>query len=269
MKKRYWICLLLAAIIAWGFYENTTLEINSFPVSSPTLPDAFDGFRIAHISDLHNAQFGENNQDLLRLLTDCKPDAIAITGDLIDSRNTNIHIAVHFAAEAAKIAPCYYVTGNHEARISEYPLLEQKLTDAGVTVLGNEAIPLEKDGKTIAIAGVEDPSFLGSVGFSAALSQLASEGFTILLSHRPEYFEAYCQNGFDLVLSGHAHGGQFRIPLLGGLIAPGQGFFPEYDSGLYRKDNTNLAVSRGLGNSLFPFRLNNPPEILLITLLKS
>lgn len=267
MKKRYWIYLLLAAIVAWGFYENTALEINSFPVSGPNLPENFNGFQIAHVSDLHNTQFGENNEKLLKLLTDCQPDIIAITGDLIDSRNTNIDVAVHFAAEAAKIAPCYYVTGNHEARVSEYPLLEQKLTDAGVTVLRNQAVSLERDGEIICIAGVEDPSFLGSAGFSAALSQLASEDFTILLSHRPEYFDAYCQNGFELVLSGHAHGGQFHVPFLGGLIAPGQGFFPEYDSGLYHEENTNLVVSRGLGNSIFPFRLNNPPELILITLI--
>ncbi len=266
MKKRYWFYLLLAAIIAWGFYENTTPEINCYPVSSPNLPENFNGFQIAHISDLHNARFGQNNETLLALLKDCQPDIIAITGDLIDSRNTKIDVAVHFAAEAAKIAPCYYVTGNHEARISEYPLLEQQLADAGVTVLRNQSVPLELGGETIAVAGVEDPSFIGSAGFTAALSQLASENFTIFLSHRPEFFDLYCRNGFDLVLSGHAHGGQFRVPFLGGLIAPGQGFFPEYDSGLYIRENTVMAVSRGLGNSLMPFRLNNPPEILLITL---
>jgi len=269
MKKRYWIYLLLAAIIAWGFYENTTLEINSFPVNGKGLPEPFHGFQIAHISDLHNAEFGERNGDILKLLNDIQPDIIAITGDLVDSRRTDIDIAVDFAAEAAKIAPCYYVPGNHEARIPEYARLEQQLQDAGVTVLRDQAVSLEKDGETITIAGVDDPSFTGFDGFSRNLSRLSSDNFTVLLSHRPEYFDLYCQNGFDLVLSGHVHGGQFRIPFLGGVLAPGQGFFPEYDSGLYTDGNTSLVVSRGLGNSLFPFRLNNPPEILLITLLQS
>ena len=113
---------------------------------------------------------------------------------------------------------------------------------------------------------MEDPAFSGTQAFSQALSDLASDAFTVLLSHRPEFFDLYVQQGFPLVLSGHAHGGQIRLPFLGGILAPGQGFFPEYDSGLYTDETTSMVVSRGLGNSVFPFRLNNPPEIIIITL---
>lgn len=268
MKKRYWFSLLLIAVMAWGFFENTQLQINSFPVNGYGLPENFNGFRIAHISDLHNTEFGNENQNLLQLLEDTQPDIIAITGDLVDSRRTDLDIAVHFAEEAVKIAPCYYVPGNHESRLSAYAQLEQQLTEAGVVILANQSVPLERGGQQITIAGVEDPAFSGSEPFSQTLSDLSSEDYTILLSHRPEYFDLYCQNGFSLILSGHIHGGQFRLPFLGGLLAPGQGFFPEYDSGLYTSGNTSMVVSRGLGNSLFPFRLNNPPEIILITLIK-
>lgn len=266
MKKRYYLYLLLAAVILWGFVENTLLGLTYISVTSQALPENFNGFRIAHVSDLHNAEFGKNNEKLLALLRQAQPDIITITGDLIDSRNTKIDVAVSFAAEAVKIAPCYYVTGNHEARVSEYALLEQQLMDAGVTVLRGQSQILERNGQQIAIAGVDDPSFSGHTAFSQSLSRLSEDGFTLLLSHRPEFFDLYCQNDYDLVLSGHAHGGQFRIPFLGGLIAPGQGFFPVYDSGIYSDSDTNLVVSRGLGNSLFPFRLNNPPEVILITL---
>ena len=266
MKKRYWFYLFLILVVLLGFYENTRLQITSFPVNAPGLPEGLDGLQIAHISDLHNAEFGEGNRDLLTLLADCRPDIIAITGDLIDSRRTDLEIAVHFAEEAAKIAPCYYVPGNHEARIPEYAQLKAALTEAGVTVLENQAVPLETDGGRITIAGAVDPAFSGSQTFSQVLSDLASQEFTLLLSHRPEFFDLYALQGFPLVLSGHAHGGQFRLPFLGGILAPGQGFFPEYDSGLYTQGSTSLVVSRGLGNSLFPFRLNNPPEIILITL---
>ena len=268
MKKRYWVYILLAAVIAWGFFENTRLQINSFPVNAPGLPDSFDGFQIAHISDLHNTEFGTGNRKLLTLLEQMQPDIIAITGDLIDSRRTDPEVAIQFAEEAVKIAPCYYVPGNHESRISQYPQFVQQLAEAGVTVLANRSVPLNRNGEAILLAGAEDPAFASVDTFSQILSQLASEEFTILLSHRPEYFDLYCQNSFALVLSGHVHGGQFQLPVLGGVLAPGQGFFPEYDSGLYTCENTSMVVSRGLGNSVFPFRLNNPPEVILITLIK-
>lgn len=267
MRKRFWIpLLLLIAVSLWGFYENTTLELNSIPVASQELPEAFDDFLIAQISDLHNARFGSENEDLAELLRQIQPDIIAITGDLLDSRNTDMEAALAFAEKLVSIAPCYYVTGNHEARISDYGDFEEQLTDVGVTVLRNKSVTLERDGQSLVLAGIDDPSFLGNALFSKKLEQLATDAFCILLSHRPEYFDQYCQYGFDLVLSGHAHGGQFRLPFLGGLIAPNQGFFPKYDGGLYTNGETYLLVSRGLGNSIFPFRLNNPPEILLIPL---
>lgn len=277
LTKKKTICILsgiLLILIVWTAWGNIALELNTYTMSSRGLPDAFDGYRIAQVSDLHNAEFGDGNQRLLDMLREAEPDMIAITGDLIDSRKTNIAVALAFAEEAVRIAPCYYVSGNHEARVPEYRELKAGLEAAGVTVLDDARVEIEISGKSITIIGVNDPSFLADYLTSDAavmdrkLSELSSEGasFTILLSHRPELFDTYAAHEMDLVLTGHAHGGQFRLPLIGGLIAPNQGLFPKYDDGLYSEGNTNMIVSRGLGNSVIPFRFNNRPEVVLIEL---
>lgn len=277
LTKKKTICILsgiLLILIVWTAWGNAALELNTYTISSRGLPDAFDGYRIAQVSDLHNAEFGDGNQRLLDMLREAEPDMIAITGDLIDSRKTNIAVALAFAEEAVRIAPCYYVSGNHEARVPEYRELKAGLEAAGVTVLDDARVEIEISGKSITIIGVNDPSFLADYLTSDAavmdrkLSELSSEdaGFTILLSHRPELFDTYAAHDMDLVLTGHAHGGQFRLPLIGGLIAPNQGLFPKYDDGLYSEGNTNMIVSRGLGNSIIPFRFNNRPEVVLIEL---
>lgn len=282
MKKKRLIILgvvvALMTIILWTAWGNTALELNTYTVSCNELPDAFDGYRIAHISDLHNAELGDSNEKLLSMLREAEPDIIAITGDLIDSRNTNIEVALAFAEEAMKIAPCYYVTGNHEARVSEYGELKAGLEAAGVVVLENERTEIELSGEAITILGVDDPSFNTDYLFgdsasvvSNTLAEISTEddGLTVLLAHRPELFDTYVSCGMDLTLSGHAHGGQFRLPFVGGLVAPNQGLFPKYDSGLYTSGSTNMIVSRGIGNSLLPFRFNNRPEVILIELKSS
>lgn len=273
MKKRtkyvlYTLPAVFAILVLWVLWGNKALQLNAITAESEYLPDAFAGYRIAHVSDLHNAKMGQDNKKLLVLLEKAEPDMIAITGDLIDSRRTDIDTALAFAAEAVKIAPCYYVPGNHEARITEYAALRDSLTTLGVTVLEDARVTVHKDGQKITIIGVKDPSFQSNTDMHNRLQQLTDEAdsYTVLLSHRPELFDTYVQNGADLVLSGHAHGGQVRLPFTGGLIAPHQGLFPEYDSGLYVREDTSMIVSRGIGNSLFPLRFNNRPEVILITL---
>ena len=264
-RKRIWFAVgavLLLALIIWVIWADTALEINTYTISSPRLPESFDGFRIAHLSDIHNGE----NEDLLPLLRQTQPDIIVITGDLIDSRDTQVEIALALVQEAVQIAPCYYVSGNHESRISGWAALRKGLSDAGVTVLEDRSVTLERSGGTLTLVGLADPDFRGP--FVAGLREMSGqqEGYTILLSHRPEYFELYADCGVDLVFSGHAHGGQVRLPFVGGLIAPGQGLFPEYDSGLYRQGDTVMLVSRGLGNSIAPLRVNDRPEILVAVL---
>lgn len=279
-KKKKFIFLavaaaVLVALVIWIAWGNTALELNTYTISSSKLPQSFDGYRIAHVSDLHNAEMGKDNEKLLTILRDADPDMIAITGDLIDSRSTNVEIALNFIREAVKIAPCYYVTGNHEARVNEYDELKSGMESAGVIVLEDAQTEISLDGDTITLIGVNDPSYQTDYLFgdsetvmNTKLEELRTENgeFTVLLSHRPELFDAYTDHGMDLVLSGHAHGGQFRLPFIGGVVAPNQGLFPEYDAGIYTEGNTNMLVSRGVGNSILPFRTNNRPEVILIEL---
>lgn len=259
------VIVILAIVIAWG---NTALECNAYTISSSYLPQAFDGYRIAHVSDLHNAEMGENNENLLDMLREMEPDMIAITGDLIDSRKTDVQIALQFVEEAMKIAPCYYVSGNHEARTSVYAQLKTDMEAAGICVLENGQAEIVCQNAAITLLGLSDPSSQTDASMKDTLKKLRkeNEAYTILLSHRPELFDTYVENQVDLVLSGHAHGGQFRLPFLGGILAPHQGFFPKYDAGIFAEGRTNMVVSRGIGNSLFPFRINNRPEVISITL---
>ena len=242
---------------------------------SDRIPEAFSGFRIAQVSDLHNAEFGEGSEKLIELLSQTDPDMIVITGDLIDSRHTDIEIALEFARHAIKLAPVYYATGNHEARVREYEDLKMGLAEAGVIVLEDQKVQITREGESITLIGIDDPSFQEDYLFgdaasvtSSALSELQNESdvYTVLLAHRPELFETYVDAGVDLVFSGHAHGGQFRLPFVGGLVAPNQGFFPEYDAGLFSEGSTTMIVSRGVGNSIIPIRFNNRPEIVVAEL---
>lgn len=265
---------VLIAGVAWVIWGNTALELNTYRIQSAKLPKEFAGFRIAHISDLHNAQIGADNERLLKMLKEAQPDIIAITGDLIDSRRTDVEVALDFAERAMEIAPCYFVAGNHEARVVEYEQLKTGLNDLGVIVLENESVDLRIGDAAISLIGVEDPSFRTdyATGDSEGVVRTALEEcvnqdvFTVLLSHRPELIDVYSEMGVDLVLTGHAHGGQVRLPIAGGVIAPNQGFFPVYDAGLFTSGNTNMIVSRGVGNSLMPLRVNNRPEVVIIEL---
>ena len=277
--KKKWILtlllLILIILIGWTLWGNTALEVNEYEIMSDRIPQGFDGFRIAQVSDLHNAEFGEGNEKLIELLSQTEPDIIVITGDLIDSRHTDIEIALEFARQAIKISPVYYISGNHEARVAEYENLKMGLVEAGVIVLENEKVILEHEEESITLIGLYDPSFNEDYLFgdaasvtNGALSELQNEsdGYTILLSHRPELFDTYVDAGVDLVFSGHAHGGQFRLPFIGGLVAPNQGFFPRYDEGQFSGENTTMIVSRGVGNSIIPIRFNNRPEIVIVEL---
>lgn len=267
--------IILTALIVWLLWGNRALELNTYTVTSDEIPEEFHGFRIAHVSDVHNTEIGDDNKRLLSVLREAEPDIIAITGDLIDSRNTDIETALRFAEGAAEIAPCYYVTGNHEARVAEYDELKKRLIELGVVVLDNKRVELEKNGEALTFIGVDDPDFTADYLFDDSKSIIEAQvqrlsdkedRYTVLLSHRPELFDVYAESGADLILSGHAHGGQIRLPVVGGIFAPHQGFFPEYDGGIYSDEGVKMIVSRGVGNSLFPLRVNNRPEVILIEL---
>lgn len=268
---------VLLFITVWAIIANTYLTVTTFSIKSENIPSAFDGYKIAHVSDIHDSEIGEEHKTLLDKLKQSNPDMIAITGDLIDSSRTNVEHSLRFVAEAVKIAPCYYVCGNHEILSGKYEELREALLDLGVILLENTNKKIEKDGEYISIMGINDP-FLYSfdlitheydetvVGECIEEALVGTDGFRILLSHHPECFEYYREYGIDLTLSGHAHGGQFRLPLIGGLYAPHQGVFPKYDAGLFKNGSTRMIVSRGIGNSAFPLRLNNNPELIIIEL---
>ena len=275
MKKRIFIislsivAVLSFAFVAWMLWGNFAVTVSQYRVESDELPSAFEGFRIAQISDLHNDELGDGNAWVISALKSTSPDIIVITGDFIDKSRTDISIAIELAGEAALIAPTYYVSGNHEATLSskDYAELCARLASVGVTVLENDSVEIEKNGEYITLVGLSDQNFGRSPLNDELLSLRGEESdFSILLAHRPRDFAQYATCGYDLVFSGHLHGGQFQIPFFGGLYAPSYGLFPEYDGGMYEIEGSVMIVSRGVGNSSFPIRFNNPREIVLVEL---
>lgn len=268
--------LALSGAGIYGIYENNRLVVTEYTVKNEKIPDSFSSFKIAQVSDFHNPKSEKLFNKLVDEIKNCQPDIIAITGDFIDSRDTQIDIALDFIEEIRGIAPIYFVTGNHEGRIDDYLRLKNGLEDLGVEVLENECVTLERDGRYINLLGIDDPAFLyiPNVGGKRLLARqirnanLDRSRYTVLLAHHPEYWRAYTEQKIELALTGHAHGGQIRLPFVGGVYAPGQGFFPEYTGGMYDLDGTVMIVSRGIGNSVFPVRFNNPPELVVVTLEK-
>ncbi|MGP6146084.1 metallophosphoesterase [Jeotgalibaca sp. A122] len=271
MRKKIGIVLLI--LIGYIFWGTNALEINHLTIRDDEIPDSFDSFKIAQVSDLHNKDFGS---DLIDKIAEENPDMIAVTGDLIDSTFPDLDIAISVIESLCEIAPVYYVTGNHEAsRFDLFTKLAKQMEAAGVNMMDNHQIKIEKDDESIRILGLEDPNFINSaLSFEDKYERMhqelkklvTDEGYQILLSHRPEEMSSYVEEEIDLVLSGHAHGGQIRLPILGALFAPGQGFFPEYSLGTYTEKNTTMVVNRGLGNSGIPFRFMNRPEVIIISL---
>lgn len=264
------IAILFAAFGIWIAYTNDNIEVSYYDVKDDLIPDEFDGFKIAHVSDLHNRDWDGRAEDLIAAE---KPDIVVVTGDMVDSSDRYFDNSLNFLKEAVKIAPVYYVSGNHEANMTDYDSLEKSFENAGATVLNDENAVLQKNGSQINLIGLRDPAFEFEYAsdntvkehIADVINSLSKEGiFNIVLSHRPEYFDVYALTNADLVLCGHAHGGQIRIGNKG-IFAPGQGFFPEYTAGIHEKNDTFMIVSRGLGDSVLP-RVNNMPELVFVTL---
>lgn len=277
MKKKT-MALLAAAGAAGGIWlsyrGNHALDCETFVYQNKKVPRAFHGCRILQISDLHNACFGRYQKNLIREIRFAHPDIIVITGDLIDAartKETNFGPVKALIQEIVHMAPVYYVPGNHEATSKLYPTLMQYLTKKGVKILDNRIAYLSKDEETIAIVGVKDPYFANDNTHQFAqtlvqMRQAITNDFTILLSHRPEYFAWYEAIGYDLIFSGHVHGGQIGIGHRQGLYAPHQGIKPLYCDGLYHGTKSVMVVSRGLGNSKFPQRIHNHPHLITVVL---
>ena len=268
------ILLLLAMFLLW---QNTDVVINTINIEDDKIPSSFDGFVIVQVSDLHNTEFGKGSVHLLEKIRNQNPDIIVVTGDLIDRRRYNLEVAMNFISEALKIARVYYVNGNHEGWSNKYDEIIAALQKTAVINLSDDSVLLKKNGRSIKLLGLSDSSFYSeeyshTVNTDSMVENLqkhcGSEYYEILLSHRPDLINIYSRYDVDLVFCGHAHGGQIRIPFVGGIIAPNQGFFPKYTSGMHLVKNTKMIVSRGLGNSLFPFRVFNRPEVVVAKLMK-
>lgn len=268
LKAIFVIFAVWSSFLLWIVYQNKNIQITKYDITNSKIPKSFDKFRIVQISDYHNGTFAKNNEKLIQKIFDCNPDIIVITGDLFDGKDKDFSLCFDLIERLIKLAPVYFVTGNHEKSIKECQDLKQHLEEIGVTVLENEMTSIERNGESISLLGIQDLNFHKKTkNIQSVIQGLMKENtYNILLSHRPEIFEDYVCSNVDLVFTGHTHGGQFRIPFIGGIYAPHQGFFPKYDAGLFVKNNTTMIVNRGLGQSSIPLRLNNNPEIVSVEL---
>ena len=266
------LAALAAALVLFARWENTSLEVDRFDPAFSDLPAGFDGCRIVVLSDLHGAEFGEDNADLFETVAEQAPEYIFYLGDLEDKyRGPEPGFAETVAAGLSAIAPTYYVTGTHEWAIGDVPELKERLEAQGVTVLSNSFVTLERNGDTVVLAGIDDPNGYADQKppetVAAEVYAACGDPFWMLLAHRNDHFEAqYSLLGADLVLSGHGHGGIIRLPFTDGLLSTDRTLFPSYTAGLYEANGSALFVTRGLGNSGPSFRLFNRPEVAVVTL---
>lgn len=277
------ITLILVGVIV---YQNKHIQVTEQKIKNEKIPDSFDGYKIAHISDIQNEYSEKKLTKLLNKIKNNKPDIIVITGDLVDAQKYDVDSTLEVVKGLVEISPTYFVYGNHDFGIdgdSNYQRMYEEIEEIGVVILNRKSIQISKGSETINLVGIQDPATVWGIPelntlpteeekieamLKNTLIDINEDAFTVLLSHRPEYFETYCEYNVDLVLSGHAHGGQFRLPFIGGIYAPNQGFFPKYTEGVHIKDSISMVISRGLGNSRFPIRIFNSPEIIIVTLKK-
>jgi predicted MPP superfamily phosphohydrolase len=272
------ILILFLLAVFYFYHENNALKIDNYTIKSPKI---HKNIRIVHLSDLHYKEFGKDNSILIKLIKEQQPELIIFTGDLIDRRKHYSKSAVKFMGKLAEFAPVYFVYGNQEMAVNFKDVLTKDLMDNGVIVLDREMTVININDQNINILGLNDfTKYKGRAqsDFSESKKILSvfekKTDFKLLLNHFPQFFDynsdfSYCDYNIDLVLAGHAHGGQFILPFFGGIYSPGQGLFPKYSAGLYRKNNVSLIVNRSLGNSGFPLRINNLPDVIVIDLKES
>ncbi len=265
----------ILSIFAYLYIELNFLKITRYKVLSEKIPNAFKGYKILQISDLHNKTFGKENKRLFKIICSENPSIIVITGDIINRRIYDDKEALNLVKKLTSKYDVYYVTGNHEVWSNKYEELRPKLLDTGVKILNNETIKLFKGDEYISLIGIDDPGkgfysktekALTLKYLDFALNNVSPDCFKVLLAHRPEYFSIYANNEIDLILSGHAHGGQVRIPFLGAIYIPNQPFFSKLSKGKFIRKNSTMIISGGLGTSKLPIRAFNLPEVVTITL---
>ena len=269
--KMAFLLVVAGLLLTFFWYENHHIVVSEYEYRyNERLQFAGDleqtgSIRIVQLSDFHNAMFGKKNSRLIDTISAIEPDIIVITGDIVDSNHTNVDIALELVDKISQICDVYYVTGNHEDLLSvdEQEKLFGGLKQAGTVILDNQSIAVNRNGLSINLIGIGDANLNGNT-LENVIATIDNDNLTVLLAHEPQLLEKYARNNVDIVFSGHAHGGQFRIPGVGGLVAPDQGFFPKLTEGKHVKGNTTMYISRGLGNSIIPVRLFNDPEIVCV-----
>lgn len=270
-RRRAFVIILLAVLLLYAFnYSNSEIAVEEYTVTLAGLPGSFEGFRIAHLSDIHGNTFGDDNSEILAILREQEPDIIAITGDICDDDNPPRTVR-RLLEQLVEIAPVYYVTGNHEWSARHINELMEMMAELGVTPLRNEYVLLSKDGSSLVLAGIDDKNGYADqkspLELMSGILEEQGDVPTVLLSHRPDDVEDYWRMGYDLVLAGHYHGGVVQIPRVGGLISPSRELFPEYSKGLYTGANGGaLVLSAGLAGNVLPPRLFNPLHIPVVVL---
>ncbi|MCD8181158.1 MAG: metallophosphoesterase [Firmicutes bacterium] len=273
MKKLLKTAAVTGGILCAVKGLDNRLEVTRYNISSKKIPTGFNGFRILQISDYH----GDSVPGLVEEIARESPDIIVSTGDLVHDKGSYA-AGVRLCGHLSDIAPVYAVTGNHDVWRGDYKQFETELTAAGVITLHNERVILERGGGKIALSGIDDPFSMNNSKINEniqnALSKLPRAGvYDILLFHRANLFDTLKYHGFDLILAGHMHGGQFRLPGGRGVVSPKSSwaskapvFFPKYVGGYYKSPRTDMIVSRGVGNPMFIPRLFNRPEITVVQL---
>lgn len=268
-KKHWWILPVLTILVILTLIAlDERLILRTYTVASPKLTAEV---RLAVVTDFHSS---DNADDVVAMVASCAPDAVLMVGDMFDDdiANRPTERTLSLMRQLSAQYPCYYVSGNHEAWTGEMDALYQQTEEAGVTVLRMSSGVLTVRGQRIALCGIPDPYEMVFSGapdteeqLRQAMENVDSADFTVLLAHRPELLAKYAQFPLDLVVSGHAHGGQVRIPgVLNGLYAPNQGWFPKLAGGAYTQDGTTLIVSRGLAVRTRLPRIFNRPEVVLV-----
>ncbi len=261
--------VITLAVIGLFYDSGHRLVTREVVIESETLPESFDGFRIVELTDLHGAEFGENNAKLVEQVRSCEPDLIALTGDFVENA-AQLQVTLTLARSLTEIAPVYYVTGNHEWASGLAEELMASLESKGVCCMRNQYEILERDGASLLLVGVEDPNSYADLELpDQVVARAQAEHpnlWTLLLAHRNYWVEQYPSLPVDLILCGHSHGGVVRLPFIGGLMNEDRSLFPEYDAGIYDGERFRMFVSVGLGQTRYFPRLLNNPEIACITL---
>jgi uncharacterized protein len=255
------------SIFPYLYLERLSVAVRRYRVPVRALPASFEGFTILHLTDLHDKEFGAGGKELVELLAHERFDLIALTGDMVVGTRPRLTPTLDLVAAFRKLsdAPVFSVSGNHEWRLERAPEFNHKLQQSGAQVLANASSAVRRGEDRLWVVGVDDPVTRRD-HLTQALSGTDDRSPRILLAHSPHPYSEAVKQGVDLMLAGHTHAGQVRIPFLGAPYVPSMGFFPRYDYGLYSSGPTSMIVSGGLGESGLPIRFNIRPEISLITL---